>query len=55
MPTAEALWLDPTIQEPERLLPLLIPYRAEEMEIYPVSTRVNNPAHDRPECVRLLR
>ena len=47
---AEAVWLDPTIQEPARLLPLLMPYPADEMEWYPVSTRVNNPAHDKPEC-----
>ena len=47
--------LDPTIQDPAQLLPLLTPYPAEEMEAYPVSTTVNNPAHDGPECVAALR
>jgi putative SOS response-associated peptidase YedK len=48
---AEAVWLDPMIEDPARLLPLLTPYPAEEMEWYLVSTRVNNPAHDKPECI----
>jgi putative SOS response-associated peptidase YedK len=51
---AEKVWLDPTIQDPERLLPLLKPYPSEEMEIYQVSTRVNNPDRDGPECIRPL-
>jgi putative SOS response-associated peptidase YedK len=50
----EAVWLDPTIQDPGSLLPLLNPYPAEDMEWYPVSTSVNNPAHDGPECVQHL-
>jgi len=48
---AEAVWLDPAIQDPARLLPLLTPYRAEEMEVYPVNLRVNNPGNDGPECI----
>ena len=52
---AEIIWLDPTIQDPARPLPLLTPYPAEEMEAYPVTTKVNNPTHDTPECVQLLR
>ena len=51
---AESVWLA-TIEDPERLLPLLVPYRAEEMEAYPVSIKVNNPAHNSPECVLPLR
>jgi len=51
---AEKVWLDPTIQEPARLLPLLTPYLAKDMEVYPVSTKVNSPAHDGPECIELL-
>ena len=45
------LWLDPAIQKVERLESLLRPYPSEEMTAYPVSTRVNNPANDSPECV----
>ncbi len=51
---AEAVWLDPTIQDSARLLPLLKPYPSEEMEIYQVSTRVNNPDRDGPECIKPL-
>ncbi len=45
------LWLDPSLHEPERLQPLLRPHPAEEMVAYPVSTRVNNPANDTPDCI----
>ncbi|OGC00520.1 MAG: hypothetical protein A3G35_13730 [candidate division NC10 bacterium RIFCSPLOWO2_12_FULL_66_18] len=45
------LWLDPGIREAERLQSLLHAYPSEEMAAYPVSTRVNNPANDSPECV----
>jgi putative SOS response-associated peptidase YedK len=49
------LWLDPAIQEVDRLQPLLRPYPAEAMTAYPVSTKVNNPANDHPECLAPLR
>jgi putative SOS response-associated peptidase YedK len=39
----EAMRLDPTIQDPAKLLPLLKPYPAEDMVAYPVSAKVNNP------------
>jgi putative SOS response-associated peptidase YedK len=45
------LWLDPGIQEVERLQPLLRPYPSQQMTAFPVSHRVNNPAHDDPECI----
>ncbi len=53
-PEAYRLWLDPAIQEVDRLQPLLRPYPAEMMTACPVSTRVNNPAHDAPDCVAPL-
>ena len=40
--------MDAKTQEPEKLLPLLKQYPAEEMEFYPVSRDVNSPAVDRP-------
>jgi putative SOS response-associated peptidase YedK len=43
---AEAVWLDPAISDPARLLPLLQPYPAERMRAYPVSGAVNSVAHD---------
>ncbi len=45
------LWLDPAVQDVDRLQPLLRAYTPEEMTAYPVSTRVNNPANDSPDCV----
>ncbi len=48
-------WLDPRIQEADRLQPLLQPYPSEEMTAYPVSTVVNNPANDTPSCTEPLR
>ena len=39
-------WLDLDVHEVERLQLLLRPYPAEAMTAYPVSTRVNSPAHD---------
>lgn len=51
----EAVWLDPKIQNPAILLPLLKPYPAELMEIYPVSPEVNSPAVDRPEYIEPIK
>ena len=48
------LWLDPSVQTPDRLQPLLRPYPSEQMVAYPVSPWVNNPAHDDPECIAPL-
>ncbi len=45
------LWLDPEVQKPEKVQPLLRPYPSEEMSAYPVSTWVNNPLNDTPACV----
>jgi putative SOS response-associated peptidase YedK len=44
-------WLDPQIQKPEQLQPLLQSYSSEAMVSYPVSTKVNNPTNDSPECI----
>lgn len=46
---AEDLWLDPTAAG-EALAALLVPY-AGEMAAHAVSTLVNSPRNDRPECV----
>ena len=50
-PQAYEMWLDPSIHEPRFLTPLLTPFPSEEMEAYPVSTLVNSPYNDRPECI----
>jgi putative SOS response-associated peptidase YedK len=36
-------WLDPNEHAPADLDPLLVPCPAEQMESFPVSTRINNP------------
>lgn len=45
-------WLDPEVQKPELLKPLLQPYPSEEMMAYPVSPKVNSPKNDNPECIQ---
>jgi len=47
----EDSWLDPSIEAGDRLLPLLNPYPADEMELYPVSSRMNSPAYNHPDNV----
>lgn len=47
------LWLDPGPQ-PDQALHLLRPYPASHMAAYPVSSRVNSPANDTPECIQAI-
>jgi putative SOS response-associated peptidase YedK len=47
-------WLDPAVQKPDVLQPLLRPYPAVELVAYPVSTWVNDPKHDDPRCEERL-
>ena len=50
-PADHERWLDPSVQKPGALQPLLRPYPAEEMTGYPVTLWVNSPQHDDPRCV----
>ena len=50
-PTVYNQWLDPTFQQTEPLKALLRPYPSEELLVYAVSTLVNNPCHDAPQCL----
>lgn len=50
-PEDYASWLDPELTEPDAVQSLLRPYAADQMEAYPVSTRVNRAANDEPECI----
>ncbi len=45
------LWLDPEVQEPERVLPLVRPCPAGWLTAYEVSTQVNSPAHNSPDLL----
>jgi len=46
----EELWLDPSFENIARLERVLAPFPAELMEAYDVSTAVNSPRNDGPEC-----
>jgi len=48
------LWLDPDLQEVSRLKTLLLSYPPDQMTVYPVNLRVNNPKHDDPLCIEPL-
>jgi putative SOS response-associated peptidase YedK len=50
-PSDYALWLDPGFTDVERLIPLLRPYPAQEMETFPVEAIVNNPKVDDSRCI----
>jgi putative SOS response-associated peptidase YedK len=49
-----SMWLDPG-QNPDDALHLLRPYPAEKMTAYPVSTAVNSPSNDTPECIQAVK
>jgi putative SOS response-associated peptidase YedK len=44
------LWLDPSFDKIDSLQAFLNPYPADRMKVYPVSSLVNSPKNDRPEC-----
>ncbi len=50
-PENYSVWLDQGFDEKEALSDLLKPYPSEEMEVYPVSRRVNKPANNEPSVV----
>ena len=45
------LWLDPSMHDPEQLLPLYKPYPADRLTAYKVPNLVNNPRFDAPACI----
>src|SRR5262245_44785632 len=45
------LWLDRDVQDSEEVLPLLKPFPASRMQLVPISTLVNSPRNDKPECI----
>ncbi len=48
------LWLDSTVKQPELLQALLQPFDSERLKVYPVSTLVNNPRNNSPDCIRSI-
>jgi putative SOS response-associated peptidase YedK len=51
-PDFYADWLETSPRQASDLQGLLVPYPANEMIAYPVSTLVNSPANDRLECIQ---
>ena len=47
-----ATWLDPANQDIDKLTALLAPYKASEMEAWPVARLVNSPANNTPELIK---
>jgi putative SOS response-associated peptidase YedK len=54
-PDQYGLWLDPRCQDAGKLAKLLRPFPSTGMMAYPVSTLVNNPRNDVPQCVWAIR
>ena len=52
---AENLWLDRTVDDPQKLLPVLVPYPEEEMTAYEVAPLVNSPRNDMPACIEPMK
>lgn len=53
-PESFELWLDPKVEDPEKLQPLLAPLVPDGFEAFPVSRAVNSPAHDAADCIEPL-
>jgi len=51
-PEHYALWLDPAVHEPERLLPLLAPLGSDAISMHPVDRRVNDVRCDDAELIQ---
>jgi putative SOS response-associated peptidase YedK len=47
----EELWLNSSVHDAEGLNHLMIPYKSEEMAYYEVSSLVNSPSNNSPDCI----
>jgi putative SOS response-associated peptidase YedK len=54
-PECVGRWLSPDSVSAEQLIPCLIPYPDSLMEMFAVSTLVNKPGVDRPECIERIQ
>ena len=48
------MWLDPEFEGQAPLQSLLRPYESDDLTLVPVSTIVNSPRNDDPECIRAV-
>jgi putative SOS response-associated peptidase YedK len=53
-PSAWEEWLDPSIKNAQEVLPLLKPYDPAAITANAVSTIVNSPTRDSPECIQTV-
>ena len=51
-PENYATWLDTQEREPDAFTPFFKPYPADQMQTYPVSTYVNSPKNNSPQCIQ---
>jgi putative SOS response-associated peptidase YedK len=51
-PKDEKIWLDPSIQDPRILMPLLVPLQENLMDAYEVSSMVNSPTHNTIDLIQ---
>ncbi len=49
------LWLDRSIENEQKVLPLLQPYPEKEMDAYEISRFVNSPKNNSPACVEKVK
>ena len=49
------LWLDPSVQDPEAVQPLMVPAPDDVIAFHPVSRQVNSPRNDVPSCIEPLQ
>lgn len=54
LPERYEQWLDPDFQDTDELREWLKPYPEDDLDAYEVSTLVNSPKNEKPECVEPL-
>jgi len=53
-PADYARWLDPDVEEPDLLSPVIDRNLGSALEFYPISPYVNNVRHDDPRCLEAI-
>lgn len=53
--SARGVWLDCKDEKADSYRGLMVPYPSDQMEAWPVSTLVNSPRNDSPECLEQVR
>lgn len=53
-PRDYAQWLNPSLTDVEKIHTMLVPYPSEQMEAWPISTRVNNVRNEGEELIKQI-